>query len=187
MAIHRAVCEDIIKDSKIVLVLSSRSAAAGLTYAMDNGLNAKFISPKVYPSTVAYDAALLREIEASGAELICLAGYMRIVTDILVSRYYGRLLNIHPSLLPAFPGLNAQKQALEYGVKVSGCTVHFVDNGVDTGPIIAQRAVEVYDDDTVDTLSERILKQEHFLYPHVLALFERGKIKPEGRLVRTNL
>jgi phosphoribosylglycinamide formyltransferase-1 len=180
MAIHQAVSKGSVGSAEIVSVISSRAGAPGLAYALDNGLNAKFISPKEHP---AYDAAIASELEKSGAELVCLAGYMRIVTSVLINRYYGRLLNIHPSLLPSFPGLDAQKQALEHGVKVSGCTVHFVDEGVDTGPIIAQRAVEVYNDDTVETLSERILAEEHILYPYVLSLIERGKIQLNGRKV----
>jgi phosphoribosylglycinamide formyltransferase-1 len=130
--------------------------------------------------------AIADHLSSSGADVVCLAGYMRIATHILVDKFYGRIMNIHPSLLPAFQGLDAQKQAVEYGVKVSGCTVHFVDNGVDTGPIIAQRAVEVHDGDTADTLSERILQQEHLLYPHVLSLFEQGKITLSGRKVNIN-
>ncbi|MDR2400332.1 MAG: phosphoribosylglycinamide formyltransferase [Deferribacteraceae bacterium] len=186
MAIHRAVSDGEIRDSKIVSVISSRPGAKGLEYAIERGLNGKFLSPKDYASPAQYDTAIAGELEANGAEVVCLAGYMRIATEVLVDRYYGRIMNIHPSLLPAFQGLDAQKQALEYGVKLSGCTVHFVDNGVDTGPIIAQRGVDVYDNDTVKSLSERILEQEHLLYPYVLSLFEQGKIKVEGRRVYIN-
>jgi phosphoribosylglycinamide formyltransferase-1 len=181
MAIHRAVGEGIIKNSRISVVLSSVSDAAGLQYAAHNGIDAKFMNPKEFGKD--YSAALIEELEAAGADIVCLAGYMRIVSRIMVERYYGRIVNIHPSLLPSFPGLDAQKQALEYGARVSGCTVHFVDNGVDTGPIIAQKAVEVFPADTVYTLSERILEQEHIIYSDVLSLFEQGKIHLKGRKV----
>jgi len=115
--------------------------------------------------------------------LVCLAGFMRILSKEFVNMYKYRIMNIHPSLLPSFPGLNAQRQALEYGVKVTGCTVHFVDEGIDTGPIILQRAVDVMDDDTVDTLAERILKREHEIYPLAIKLFAENRLRIEGRRV----
>jgi phosphoribosylglycinamide formyltransferase-1 len=180
-AIHRAIGEGIIKNSRISVVLSSRPEAAGLKYALDSGITAKFINPKEFGKD--YNAALIEELEAAGADVVCLAGSLRIVSRVMVERYYGRIMNIHPSLLPSFPGLDAQRHALERGVRVSGCTVHFVDDGVDTGPIIAQKAVDVFPADTADTLSERILEQEHIIYPYVLSLFEQGKIHLKGRKV----
>jgi phosphoribosylglycinamide formyltransferase-1 len=122
-------------------------------------------------------------LKDNGVDLVVLAGFMRIVREPLLSEFDGRIVNIHPALLPSFPGLHGQKQAVEYGVKVSGCTVHFVDAGVDTGPIILQAAVPVEDDDTEDTLAARILEQEHRLYPKAIRLIAEGKVRIEGRKV----
>ena len=140
------------------------------------------------PDREAYDARLAEALMGHGVEpatgLVLLAGYMRLLTPGFVARFDGRILNIHPSLLPAFPGLDAQQQALDRGVKVTGCTVHFVVPEVDAGPIVLQRAVEVLEGDSVETLSSRILKQEHIIYPAAVKLFVEGKLTIEGRLVR---
>lgn len=131
-----------------------------------------------------YDAALVKTLNAYGVELVVLAGFMRIVTPILLQAFPHRVMNIHPALLPAFPGLDAQRQALEYGVKVSGCTVHFVDAGTDTGPIILQSVVPVAENDTEETLSRKIHFEEHKLYPEAVRLFAEGRLKVEGRRVK---
>ncbi len=130
-----------------------------------------------------YDDALVQELRKHGVELVCLAGFMRIISPALIKAYPGRILNIHPALLPAFPGLHVQKAALEHGVKFSGCTVHFVDEGMDTGPIIIQAVVPVLDNDTEESLSERILAQEHKIYSRAIQLFAEGRLKIEGRRV----
>jgi len=124
------------------------------------------------------------ELVKRGVELICLAGYMRVLSPYFVRRFYGRIMNIHPALLPAFPGLHGQLQALEYGVKIAGCTVHFVDEDVDHGPIIIQAAVPVLEDDDEDTLSARILEYEHKIYPRAIQLFAQGRLKIQGRRVK---
>ncbi len=123
-------------------------------------------------------------LEPAGVDLICLAGFMRLLSPLFIARYRERILNIHPSLLPAFPGLEAQRQALEYGVRYSGCTVHFVDESLDAGPIVLQAVVPVYDDDTVESLSDRILAEEHRLYPRAVRIVLSGRYRIEGRRVR---
>jgi len=170
--------------ARIVAVVSDKAGARALQRARNHGIKDYFFSPQEYPDRIAYDTALADFLESLGVELICLAGFMRILSGEFVSRFPNRIINIHPSLLPAFPGLNAQKQALEYGVKYSGCTVHFVDAGVDTGPIIDQRVVPVYDDDTVESLSARILEQEHQLYPQVVKWIAEGRVAIRGRKVK---
>ncbi|NLO89465.1 MAG: phosphoribosylglycinamide formyltransferase [Clostridia bacterium] len=170
--------------AEIVAVLSDKKEALALQRARKHGIKDYFLSPEEYPDRESYDMALGDILEKTNVDLICLAGFMRILSKKFVARFQNRIINIHPSLLPAFPGLNAQKQALDYGVKYSGCTVHFVDAGVDTGPIIAQRVVPVYDNDTVESLSSRILEQEHKLYPHVVKLIAQGRVILEGRKVR---
>lgn len=124
------------------------------------------------------------ELKGRGVDLVVLAGFMRIVKKPLIDAFPNRIMNIHPALLPSFPGLHGQKQAVEYGVKISGCTVHFVDEGMDTGPVIIQAAVPVYHDDTEETLSERILKLEHKIYPEAIRLFSEGKLEVDGRVVK---
>jgi phosphoribosylglycinamide formyltransferase 1 len=160
--------------ARVVVVIADRERAMALERAAGAGVPAVFLDPKAYGDREAYDAALLACLDEHGVELVCLAGFMRILGAAFVRRLRGRLINIHPSLLPAFPGLHAQRQALDHGVKVAGATVHFVDEGVDTGPIIAQASVPVRDDDTEDSLSERILVQEHRLYPDVIRRFAEG-------------
>jgi phosphoribosylglycinamide formyltransferase 1 len=176
-----------IKNVKPAVVLSNRADAAGLSLAFE-----KFgISTEIVPSKGLkgwdYDKkviSILKKYDVTSEEgLICLAGFMRIISAEFVKEYPMRILNIHPALLPSFPGLHAQKQAIEYGAKVSGCTVHFVDQGLDSGPIVLQRAVKVLDSDTEEELSARILRREHELYPEAVRLFAEGQIKIIGRRV----
>lgn len=165
------------------LALSDRADAAGLKKAARLGVPARHVDPRDFPDRAAYEEHLCRLLEREGTELVCLAGYMRLVGPVLLGRYPGRILNIHPALLPSFPGLDAQAQALRHGVKVSGCTVHFVDSGTDTGPIVAQKAVKVLEGDSQATLSRRILRQEHRLYPWVVRQFFAGRLRVSGRTV----
>jgi phosphoribosylglycinamide formyltransferase-1 len=149
--------------AEIKVVISNQSQAKALEIANNYGVKAVYVDPKDYANKEAYDLALLNILQEQGVTLVVLAGYLRIVSHILLDAYTNRIINIHPSLLPAFKGLNAQKQALDYGVKISGCTVHFVDAGLDSGKIIEQRAVEVDKEDTEDTLVAKILREEHQL------------------------
>lgn len=165
------------------LAVSDSADAAGLKKASRFGIPAHFIDPTLFPGKAAYETRICELLEREAIDLVCLAGYMRLVGPTLLGRYGGRILNIHPSLLPSFPGLDAQCQALRYGVKISGCTVHFVDAGTDTGPIVAQQAVAVRPDDTEESLSRRILIQEHRLYPRVVSLFFAGRLQIRGRTV----
>jgi phosphoribosylglycinamide formyltransferase-1 len=165
------------------LAISDRADAAGLKKAARLGIPAHHLDPRNFPDKAAYETAICALLERESIDLVCLAGYMRLVGPVLLGRFGGRILNIHPALLPSFPGLDAQRQALGGGVKVSGCTVHFVDAGTDTGPIIAQQAVAVRPDDTEATLSQRILRQEHRLYPRVISLFCAGRLQIQGRTV----
>ncbi len=169
--------------AEVVLVISNRPEAPGLQWAAAQGLPTKVIDHKNYPNREDFDAALHEALVASGAEIVCCAGFMRLMTAGFVEKWSGRMLNIHPSLLPAFKGLDAQAQALATGVKIAGCTVHFVEPEMDSGPIIAQAAVPVADDDTPDTLAARILSAEHKLYPHALRLVASGNARLEGRRV----
>lgn len=167
----------------LVVVVSDREGSQALERARRHGVEALFLDPKGYADREAYDRAVLDVLKERRAELVCLAGYMRILTPTFVRALPGRIMNIHPALLPAFPGLDAQRQAVEHGVKVSGATVHFVDEGVDTGPIICQAAVPVREGDTEETLAARILEQEHQLYPRAIQLFAEGWLSIQGRRV----
>ncbi len=169
---------------EIGVVISDKPEAYALERARRADIPAVVIERGSYGSRGAFEQAMLAALAAAGVELITLAGFMRILSGDFTARYAQRVINIHPALLPAFPGLHAQAQALAYGVKVTGCTVHFVDEGMDTGPIILQAAVPVEEDDTEETLSQRILTQEHRLYPLALQLLAEGRIKVEGRRVR---
>ncbi|MCL6639745.1 MAG: phosphoribosylglycinamide formyltransferase, partial [Candidatus Rokubacteria bacterium] len=164
--------------------IADREEALALARAAAAGVTAVFLNPKDYGDRPAYDAALSERLQAAGVELVCLAGFMRILGPAFVRAWRGRVMNIHPALLPAFPGLHAQRQALDYGVKITGATVHFVDEGVDTGPIILQAAVPVEPDDTEETLSARILAEEHRIYPEAVRLYAEGRLALEGRRVR---
>lgn len=169
--------------ARIELVVCDKPSAYVLERAKSFGIETYVFRPKDYPSREAYEEEILAELKRRGIDLIVLAGYMRLVTSVLVESYYGRMINIHPALLPAFPGLNSPKQALEYGVKITGATVHFVDSGTDTGPIIAQRAVDVLPDDTEETLQARIQQAEHQLLPEVVRWIAEGRVKLDGRRV----
>ena len=170
--------------AEVVLVISDRERAAALDRARAAGVEALFVNPKDFGDREAFDLALVREFTARGVGLVCNAGYMRILSVAYVRAFAGRAMNIHPSLLPAFPGLHAQRQALEHGAKVTGVTVHFVDDGpVETGPIILQASVLVQADDTEDSLSARILAEEHRLYPEAVRLFAEGRLEVVGRRV----
>jgi phosphoribosylglycinamide formyltransferase 1 len=170
--------------AEVVLVISDRERAAALDRARAAGVEALFVNPKDFGDRQAFDLVLVREFTARRVGLVCNAGYMRILSTAYVRAFAGRAMNIHPSLLPAFPGLHAQRQALEHGAKVAGATVHFVDEGpVDTGPIILQASVPVQPEDTEDSLSARILAEEHRLYPEAVRLFAEGRLEVVGRRV----
>jgi phosphoribosylglycinamide formyltransferase-1 len=175
-------------DAQIAVVLSNKKDAQALERARHHGLRGVFLDPKPFAgqagSREAYDRTVLDALRKHDVELVALAGYMRIVTPVLLSAYPYRIMNIHPSLLPSFPGLEAQKQALEWGVKTSGCTVHFVTEGVDEGPIIIQAAVPVLEGDSADALAARILAEEHRIYPRAIQLYAEGRLRVEGRRVR---
>src|SRR5262249_3384067 len=160
-----------------------RKDAAAVERARAAGGRAVRLDPRAYPDRVTFDDAVARVLEEHRVELVCLAGYMRVLSAEFVRRYPRRILNVHPALLPAFPGLHAQRQALEHGVKVAGATVHFVDGGVDTGPIVLQVAVPVLEGDTEATLSARILVEEHRLYPEAVRLYAEDRLEVAGRRV----
>lgn len=165
------------------LLISDKETAPALRIAQSYGLESLFVDPKAFANPDAYESYLADEIKNKDINLIVLAGYMRIVRKTLIEQFQNRIMNIHPALLPAFPGLHAQRQALEYGVKVAGCTVHFVDEGMDTGPIILQAVVPVLQDDTEETLSARILKEEHRIYSEAIKLFSEKRLEIQGRKV----
>lgn len=168
--------------AEIALVVSNRAEAPGLQHARERGYRAIYISSKGREREE-FDREVVGELRKAGVEIVCLAGFMRLLSPYFIREFPMRILNIHPSLLPAFPGLHAQRQALEWGVKVSGCTVHFVDEELDHGPIIVQRAVPVLDDDTEETLAARILEQEHQAYPEALRIVCEGRYRIVGRRV----
>jgi phosphoribosylglycinamide formyltransferase-1 len=179
-----------IKRQKIpinpAVVISNNHDAKGLKIAQGFGVKTEIVQSRGFEGTRwEYDQKIIAALQKHGVTpkngLVCLAGFMRIISPEFIQRYKNRILNIHPALLPSFPGLHAQKQALDYGSKFSGCTVHFVDNGVDTGPIILQAAVRIKDGDTEETLSKRILAKEHRIYPQAVKLFAEGKIVVSGR------
>ncbi len=169
---------------ELALVLSDKPQAYALQRAEAAGVPTKVLLPADFASREDYDAELVRLLKASGAEAVALAGYMRLVTPVFLQAFPHRVLNIHPALLPSFPGLHGQRQAFASGVKVAGCTVHFVDEGMDSGPIILQAPVPVLEDDDADSLAARILEQEHIIYPLALRLLAEGKLHIEGRRVR---
>src|SRR5581483_10754548 len=165
----------------IVCVISNRPDARGLARARELGLTAHAVDHRAFPTREAHEEEVLRILAGSEPDFICLAGYMRLLSPAFVAAYPHRILNIHPSLLPAFPGVDAQAQALRYGVRVSGCTVHFVDENLDAGPIIVQRAVDVRDDDSADSLAARILEQEHIAYVEALRKLGTRRWRIDGR------
>jgi phosphoribosylglycinamide formyltransferase-1 len=168
----------------IKIVISNNPEAYGITRAKKHGIPVVVLRNGDFQNKAAFDLELIRILKNNCVDLVILAGFMRIITPALLNAFPHKIMNIHPALLPSFPGIHGQKQALDYGVKLSGCTVHFVDEGVDTGPIIIQSAVQVFDDDTEDTLAARILKEEHRIYSQAIQLFAEGKIEIKGRKVR---
>lgn len=170
-------------NASVACVISNREDAHALERARRHGIPAVHVNQRSYPDRLSFDAAVVRLLREHRVELVALAGFNRIVSQVMLDAFPMAILNIHPALLPAFPGNHAQRQALLHGVKIAGCTVHFVDSGTDTGPIIAQAAVPVLDTDTEDTLSRRILAEEHKVYPSAIQLFAEGKLRVEGRRV----
>ena len=170
-------------NAHISIVISSTSDAMALKRAEKHGIKTIFIDPTAYLNSKEYDKVLIEKLKEFSIDLICLAGYMRILGEEVIQTFKEKIINIHPSLLPAFPGLNAQKQAIVHGVKFSGCTVHFVDSGIDSGPIILQTAVPVYDNDDEKSLSKRILEQEHYLYPKAINMIKENQIKINSKTV----
>jgi phosphoribosylglycinamide formyltransferase-1 len=181
-AIHEAIQRGAL-DAEIVCVISNRPDAAGIEKARGFGYETHLLDHRAFPHRAAHEAEVLRVLDAANPDLVILAGYMRLLGASFVQHYRHRILNIHPSLLPAFPGIDAQAQAVTYGVKVSGCTVHFVDEHLDAGPIVIQRTVPVRDDDTADTLAARILHEEHSAYVEALQKLAAGNWRIEGRRV----
>lgn len=171
-------------NAEIAVVLTDKPDAYALERARQAGIKAVCVNRKEYDGREPFEQALIAELEAAGVTLVVLAGFMRILTPLFVRHFAGRIMNIHPALLPSFPGAHAHRDVLAYGVKVSGCTVHFVDEGTDSGPIILQRAVPVLDDDTEETLGARVLEQEHIIYPQAIQLYCEGRLRVEGRHVR---
>ena len=174
-------------DAHLSIVISNTKDAMALKRAEKHGIKTIFIDPSTYLNTKEYDKALVLKLKEFSIDLICLAGYMRILGEEVIQTFEKKIINIHPSLLPAFPGLDAQKQAINHGVKFSGCTVHFVDSGVDSGPIILQTVVPVYDNDDEKSLSKRILEQEHYLYPKAIKMIQEKKIRLNGRTVTSKI
>lgn len=172
--------------ARVSIVISDNENAFALERARREGIAAEYVNPSDYVSRVEYEKRIASILNKHNISLVCLAGYMRLVGSTLLNAFPGQIMNIHPALLPAFPGLHAQEQAWNYGVRFSGCTVHFVDKGMDTGPIILQAVVPVNDDDTADILAERILEQEHRVYPEAIKLYFAGKLQLKGRKVYIN-
>jgi phosphoribosylglycinamide formyltransferase-1 len=170
-------------NAHISIVISSTRDAMALKRAEKHGIKTIFIDPTVYLNSKEYDKVLIKKLKEFPIDLICLAGSVRILGEEVIQTFKEKIINIHPSLLPAFPGLNAQKQAIVHGVKFSGCTVHFVDSGIDSGPIILQTAVPVYDNDDEKSLSKRILEQEHYLYPKAINMIKENQIKINSKTV----
>lgn len=181
-AIHDAVRSGAL-DAEIVCVISNRPDAPGIARARDYGYAAHVIDHKAFSNRAAHEEHVMRVLDEANPDFIALAGYMRLLGASFVERYRNRIINIHPSLLPSFPGVDAQAQAVAYGVKVSGCTVHFVDEHLDAGPILIQKTVPVLDGDTAETLSARILGEEHRAYVEALHLLSKGSWRVDGRRV----
>lgn len=185
IALVEAVQSGKIPNSAVTVVISDKKDAAGLEKAKMRDVETLVVE-RHKRKRADHDAEIISELKKRNVELVCLAGYMRLLSPEFVEAFRGKIINIHPSLLPAFPGLDAQRQALEYGVKFSGCTVHFVDEGLDSGAIIAQKIVPVLDDDTIETLTKRILEQEHALYIEAVTEIVSGDYKIIGRRVVLN-
>ena len=170
--------------AEIRVVVCNRPQAKALERARRHGLAIEVVDHKTFASREDFDRRVVELLRERGVELVCLAGFDRLITAVFVQAFAGRLLNIHPALLPSFPGLHVQRQALEYGVKIAGCTVHFVDEKTDHGPIVIQAAVPVLEGDTEESLAERILREEHRIYPEAIRLFAAGRLRIDGRHVR---
>jgi phosphoribosylglycinamide formyltransferase-1 len=183
-AIHDAITEGKI-NAAIALVFSNVETAPGLLTARERGLETFYLNPKLFPNREDYDKEAVRQVRKRDVDLVCLAGYMRILSSYFCSEFKNRCMNIHPALLPAFPGLHVQQKAIDWGVKFSGATVHFVAEDVDLGPIIIQAVVPVLQDDTEDSLAARILLEEHKIYPEAVRLFFEGRLEVRGRRVFT--
>ena len=179
-------CADASFPAELALVVSNVEGAGALERAARAGVPSAVLPHKSFPDRDAFEQAVIDRLESAGVELVCLAGFMRLIGTRFLRAFPGRIINIHPALLPAFPGLHGPRQALAYGVKLAGCTVHFVDEGTDTGPILAQAAVPVLPDDDEASLAARILAQEHRLYPLAVRLIAEGKVRIEGRRVRAD-
>jgi phosphoribosylglycinamide formyltransferase-1 len=182
MAIREAVRKDDI-NAEVSLVFSNKEDAPGLAKAREWGLETLALNPKLFATREDYDRAVIGQLEERRIDLVCLAGYMKILTPELCDAFKHRLVNIHPALLPAFPGLHVQQKAIDWGVRFSGCTVHFVAAEVDMGPIILQAAVPLLQDDTEETLAARILVEEHRIYPQAVRLYFEGRVEVRGRRV----
>ncbi len=176
-------CRDGSLAAELAVVISNNPDAGALERARQAGVPVRCINHRDFAGREAFDAALVAALREAGVELVVLAGFMRIITPVMLEAFPARIINIHPALLPAFPGLHVQQQALDYGARFSGCTVHFVDGGVDTGPIIIQAVVPVLPDDTAATLASRILAQEHLIYPRAIELFAQNRVQVDGRTV----
>ena len=170
-------------EGEIKIVMSDHPKACALKRAQQYLIDTRYIDFKEFKNREDYDKEIIKSLKEKKIDLVVLAGYMRILSPYFIRTYKNKIINIHPALLPSFSGLHAQGQAVKYGVKVSGCTVHFVDEGVDSGPIVLQRALEVKDDDTEESLAERILKEEHQIYPQAIQLFSQGRLMIKGRRV----
>ena len=181
-ALAESVAAGRIPNAEIAIVISNRENAPGIEKARSRGISAQVIPSKGLEREP-YDRLVIAALEEMKVDLVCLAGYMRLLSPAFVAAYRGRILNIHPSLLPAFPGLESQRQALEHGAKFSGCTVHFVDENLDAGPIILQAAVPIRDDDTPEKLSERVLREEHRIYTEAVRIVLEGRYRMDGRRV----
>ena len=176
-------CQNGSLAAEIAVVIANNPEAGALERARRTGIPARCINHRDFAGREAFDAALVEALRDAGVELVVLAGFMRIITEVMLKAFPQRIINIHPALLPAFPGLHVQQQALDYGARFAGCTVHFVDGGVDTGPIIIQAVVPVLPDDSAATLAARILEQEHLVYPRAIELISQGRIRVDGRHV----
>jgi phosphoribosylglycinamide formyltransferase 1 len=181
-ALAESVAAGRLREAEIAIVISNREGAPGIEKAKQRKIPTRVIPSKGLERE-AYDRQVVAALNEQEVELVCLAGYMRLLSPFFVASFPNRILNIHPSLLPSFPGLEAQRQALEYGVKIAGCTVHFVDENLDAGPIVLQATVPVHDDDTEETLSSRILREEHRIYTEAVRIVLEGKFKIVGRRV----
>jgi len=170
-------------DAQVVSVISNKPEAPGLQYAEEAGIESVVLSHRLYPDRERYDEQLAEILEQDKVDLVCLAGFLRLLSPPFVRRFPLRIMNVHPSLLPAFPGLHSQEQAMEYGVKVTGCTVHFIDEALDSGPIILQKTIEVLPQDTPDTLADRLLPLEHKTYAEAVKLFFENRLRVNGRKV----